>query len=181
MNASAAYGLLAYGLIFGALVTLLPLGLLRRHAALGATALALLGGIAPALHGIFGMPSMSLLAIALLQLAERPASLSPRFALLILLPGIALYALPVTLAGIDLYGLGYQPVSLLVVVAVFGLLLWQQRHYRLLGILSTSLAAYAAGLFDNLWDALIDPLLILLALCILLRHAVFLVIAARHR
>ena len=181
MNASAAYGLLAHGLIFGALVALLPLGLLRRHAALGATALALLGGIAPALHGIFGMPSMTLLGIALLQLAERPVQLSPRFALAVLLPGIALYALPVRWAGFDLYALGYQPVSLLVAIAVLGLLLWHQRHYRLLGVLSVSLAAYAAGLFDNLWDALIDPLLILLAVCLLLQHAIFLVIAARHR
>lgn len=181
MNSSAAYGLLAHGLIFGALVSLLPLGLLRRHAALGATALALLGGIAPALLGIFGLPSMSLLGLALLQLAERPARLSNPFALAILLPGFALYVLPANWAGIDLYALGYHPMLLLVPVALLGLLLWQQGNYRLLEVLSLSLAAYAGDLFDNLWDALLDPLLIALALGIVLRQITFRIIAARHR
>ena len=51
MNVQAAYGLLAHGLIFGALVTLLPLGQLRARAALLATGLALVAGIAPMMHG----------------------------------------------------------------------------------------------------------------------------------
>lgn len=181
MNLSAAYGLLAHGLIFGALVSLLPLGLLRRHAALGATALALLGGIAPAMHGFFGMPSMTLLCLALLQLVERPAPLSPRVALLGLSAGLALYVLPSHWHGIDLYAEGYQPVALLAAIAILGIMLWQQQQYRLLLAVSLSLTAYASGVFDNLWDALLDPLLLLLALGVVLRQAVFYLIAARRR
>ena len=74
MNTLAAYGLLAHGLIFGATVALLPLGELRAKAALMATTLALLAGIAPFMHGTFGTPSLTLLQLALLQLAGKTPS-----------------------------------------------------------------------------------------------------------
>jgi hypothetical protein len=86
MNAVAAYGLLAHGLIFGALVALLPLGGLRQRAALTATALALIAGIAPVMHGTFGTPSLTLLQLALLHLANRapsPFTYRPALGLLI--------------------------------------------------------------------------------------------------
>ena len=47
MSAATAYGLLAHGLIFGALFALLPLGPLRHRAALGAR----LGGPQPPADG----------------------------------------------------------------------------------------------------------------------------------
>ena len=77
MNALAAYGLLAHGLIFGALVSLLPLGILRPRAARLGTTVALLAGIAPAMHAAFGTPSVSLLLLALLRLLPGPGAAPP--------------------------------------------------------------------------------------------------------
>ena len=37
-------------------------------------------------------------------------------------------------------------------------------------ILSAALAGYAAGLFVNLWDALIDPMLVLAALAVIVKQ-----------
>ena len=90
MNLLAAYGLLAHGLIFGALAALLPLGELRARVALAATTLAMVVGIAPAMHGFFGTPSVTLVALAMLQLAGKaPSPLSYRAAL-----GLLIFALP---------------------------------------------------------------------------------------
>ena len=52
MNLLAIYGLLGHGLLCGALVSRLPLGHLRQRAALIATTIALLAGIAPLLHAL---------------------------------------------------------------------------------------------------------------------------------
>lgn len=82
MNPLAAYGLLANALVFGAIAALLPLGTLRPRAAMAATAIALLAGLAPVMHGMFGPPSVTLLLLAILQLADRmPSPLSYRPAL----------------------------------------------------------------------------------------------------
>ena len=145
MNATAAYGLLAHGLIFGALVALLPLGEMRARAALAATALAMAVGIAPAMHGFFGTPSLTLLLLATLQLAGRPAPL------------------------------GELPARGLRIA------LWWKRQDVWLLILTLDLAAYAGDLFANLWDALFDPLLVLLALIVVSRPWATRLIASRNR
>ena len=167
MNVLAAYGLLAHGLIFGAIATLLPLGELRAKAALMATTLALLAGIAPFMHGMFGTPSLTLLQLALLQLANKtPSPLSYRPALGLLL-FVALFY-PAALGGgpFDPYALGYQPSALLTAFVPLAGALWWRRRDSWLIILAIDLAGYASGLFANLWDALLDPLLVLLALIV---------------
>ncbi|MDD2742636.1 MAG: hypothetical protein PHV02_10200 [Rhodocyclaceae bacterium] len=172
MNLTAAYGLLAFGLIFGALISLLPLGELRARAALLATGLALVVGIAPLLHGIFGTPSLTLLLLALLQLGNKtPSPLGFRSS--VLLSGMAggLYLMSSGWGSFDLYALGYQPSALLIGLLPVATLLWWRRLDHWLIILAADLGAYAGGLFVNLWDALIDPLLILLALIIVARRA----------
>ena len=165
MNALAAYGLLAHGLIFGALVSLLPLGELRARAALLATGLALVAGIAPMLHGVFGAPSLTLLQLAVLQLAKQTASpFSQRPALFLVIFGLLFYPTALGLGTFDPYALGYQPWMLLAAITpVAGALWWRGQHVWLI-ILAIDLAGYASGLFANLWDALFDPLLFLLAL-----------------
>ena len=179
MNLQAAYGLLAYGLIFGALSTLLPLGDLRPRAALAATAIALLAGIAPWLNALFGPPSIPLLAIAIH--AQRPLGTSlinPHSALALLLTGLMLYAsLPLT--GFDLYALGFQPRPLLAALLPLGLGLWLGKCNQWLMILILALLAYGIGLFANLWQALIDPLLLLLALSYTLRRRMINGLAAK--
>jgi len=183
MNAVAAYGLLAHALIFGALVALLPLGELRPRAALAATTLALLAGIAPIMHGTFGTPSLTLLQLALLQLAGRsPTPFSWRPALGLLAFAVPFYATTLGSGAFDPYSLGYQPAPLLVALAPLAAVLWWWRRLDAwLLILAVDLAGYASGVFANLWDVLFDPLLVLLALIMVGRQAVIRRAATRAR
>lgn len=172
MNLLAAYGLLANALIFGALAALLPLGDLRPRAALMATTLALLVGIAPAMHGIFGTPSLTLLQLALLQLANKtPSPLSYRPALGLVIFACFFYPAALGFGPFDPYALGYQPWALLAALLPMAGALWWRRLDSGLLILAVDLAGYASGLFANLWDVLIDPLLVFAALAVVIRRA----------
>lgn len=182
MNALAAYGLLAHALIFGAIAALLPLGILRPRVALAATAVALIGGFAPILHSLFGAPSLTLLQLAILQLADRtPSPFTHRPAAGLLAFAALFYPAALGWGGADPYALGYQPWPLLAALLPLAVALWWRRHDTWLLILAVDLAGYASGLFVNLWDALFDPLLVLLAAVIVGRRLVIRVIASRHR
>ncbi|MBT9519634.1 MAG: hypothetical protein IV101_01960, partial [Dechloromonas sp.] len=110
MNLLAAYGLLAHALIFGALTALVPFGELRARVALAATTLALVVGIAPGMHAFFGTPSLTLVALAILQLADKtPSPLGYRPALGLLAFAVPFYAASLGLGSFDPYALGYQP------------------------------------------------------------------------
>ena len=180
MNIQAAYGLLAHSLIFGALVTLLPLGQLRARAALLATGLALVAGIAPMMHGTFGTPSLTLLQLALLQLTNKiPTPLNQRPALYLVLFALIFYPTALGWGPFDPYALGYQPWILLAALIPIAGALWWRRQEIWLIILATNLAGYASGLFANLWDVLLDPLLVLIALVIVGRSLALRVLAIR--
>lgn len=182
MNLNAAYGLLAHGLVFGALAALLPLGTLRPRAALAATASALLVGIAPFMLAVFGPPSLTLLLLALLQLAgHTPSPLAYRPALCLLAFAIPLLLTALGWGPLDLHALGYRPWPLLAALLPLGLVLWWKRLDIWLIILALDLLAYAGGLFANLWDAFLDPLLILLATALVARQWVVRAMAARRR
>jgi hypothetical protein len=182
MNSLAAYGLLAHGLIFGALTALAPLGDMRARVALAATTLALVVGIAPGMHAIFGTPSLTLLALAVLQLADRtPSPLSYRPALALIAFAVPFYATSLGWGSFDPYALGYQPSMLLAVLLPLGLALWWKRQDVWLTILAADLAGYASGVFANLWDVLLDPLLVLAALIVVGRRLVVSRLAARSR
>lgn len=182
MNLLAAYGLLAHGLIFGALAALLPLGDLRARAALAATAVAMIAGIAPLLHGLVGAPSLTLLQLALLRLADRaPRPFGAQAAPALLVFALPFYAAALGWGPYDPYGLGFQPWPLLAALLPLGLALWWRRLEAGLMILAVDLAGYAAGLFDNLWDALFDPLLVLLAAVVVARRLALRFIASRTR
>ena len=173
MNWQAAYGLLAHALIFGALGALLPksAGILRERAALIATASALLVGIAPTLHGLFGMPSVTLLCIAVIQHVGKTANpLNARTALGIFIFGLIFYPASQGWGPWNPYPYGYEPWSLLPALATgAAILLWRGQRWPAL-ILSLCFIAYACGLFSNLWDTLIDPMLFLLSGALLLRQ-----------
>lgn len=182
MNPLAAYGLLAHALIFAALAALLPLGVLRQRITLAATALALLGGIAPSLHGIFGTPSLTLLQLAVLQLANRtPSPLTFRPAFGLLLFALPFYATALGWGPIDSYAPGYQPAPLLAALIPLAAALYWRRQGAWLLILAIDLSGYAGGLFANLWDALVDPLLVLLALAVVGRQTLLWFTARRIR
>ena len=182
MSPLAAYGLLAHGLIFGALASLLPLGILRPHAALAATTVALLAGIAPVMHATFGTPSVTLLMLAILHLPAKPmAPLTYPGALGLLAFAGLFYPAALGWGSFDPYALGYQPWALLAALIPVGFALWLRRMNTWLLILAVDLAAYASGIFANLWDVLFDPLLVFVAFCIVLQHHVVRLIAARRR
>jgi len=182
MNLLAAYGLLAHALIFGALTALVPFGELRARVALAATTLALVVGIAPGMHAYFGTPSLTLVALAVLQLADKtPSPLSYRPALGLLVFAIPFYTASLGLGPFDPYALGYQPTLLLAGLLPLGLAMWWKRLDLWLAILAIDLVGYASGVFANLWDVLFDPLLGLLALILVLRQQVVRLIASRHR
>lgn len=171
MNLLAAYGLLAHALIFGAIAALLPLGILRQKAALAATAVALVMGIAPGLHGIFGTPSLTLLQLALLQLAHKtPSPFTLRPAIGVLLFALVFYPTAWGIGPLDPYALGFQPWAILMaLLPIAAAMHWRKMHTGLL-ILAVDLTAYATGIFPNFWDVLIDPLLVVLAFSIVARH-----------
>lgn len=182
MSLDAAYGLLAHGLLFGALITLVPLGTFRTRAALAATTLSLLIGIAPIMLAIFGPPSTTLLCLAVLQLAgQQPSPLGrlPALAIIGMAAGLGVSA-STPIPG-DLYALGYQPWPVLAALLPMGIALWWKRQMPWLLILSIDLLAYAGGLFANLWQALLDPLLVVLALAVALRVPLARLIASRRR
>ncbi len=171
MNAAAIYGWLAHAIIFGALVSLLPLGAQRRHIGLAAVPLALLAGIATLMHGFAGPPSATLLALAVWQLACRDASpLGRRPAWLVIGFAAVFYPLALGLGPFDPYAIGYQPWPLLLACGALAAALWRWRRNDWLLILALALAGYAGGLFANLWDALVDPLLVLVALVVTIRQ-----------
>lgn len=182
MNLAAAYGLLAHGLLFGALAALLPLGQFRNRVALATTTLALATGIAPIMLAVFGPPSVTLLALAVLQLAGyQPAPLTRWPALVLLGTAGCLFVSDTTWLGSTMYAVGYQPWPVLAALLAVGLALaWKGQTLWLL-ILAIDLLAYAGGLFANLWSALGDPLLALLAALVAARGWVLPFIASRRR
>ncbi len=171
MNATALYGWLAHGVVFGALVSLLPLGPRRRHLGMAAIPFALVGGIATLLHGFAGTPSVALLALAVWQLASRaPTPLGYHPAWLVIGFAVIFYPLALGLGPFDPYAIGYQPWPLLLACGALAAMLLRSRRDDWLLILTTALAGYAGGLFANLWDALIDPLLVLAAFAVVVRQ-----------
>ena len=182
MSIEAAYGLLAHALIFGALAALLPFGIYRARVALAATALALMIGIAPFMLALFGLPSTTLLCLALLNLAGVPASPLTRLpAVAVVGSAAGLYLSAAGWFSGDIHALGYQPWPLLAALLPIGLALGWKGQTSWLLILAVDLLAYAGGLFANLWQALLDPLLVLLALAVALRETLARLIASRRR
>lgn len=179
MTLTAAYGLLAHALLFGALCASLPFGVLRARAGLMATALALLAGIAPALHGIFGAPSLSAVILAVCVLANSPAlnQAARQFNDVRVCAGLMAFALlfyPPSLGGgaFDPYALGYQPWAILAASVPLAATLFYRRHSFWLMVLSLDIAAWGLGLFANLWDALFCIPLALFAAARLLQYGI---------
>lgn len=182
MSIEAAYGLLAHALIFGALAALLPFGIFRARVALAATALSLMIGVAPLMLAVCGPPSTTLLCLALLNLAGVPTpSLTRLPAVAVVGSATGLYLSAIGWLPGDIYALGYQPWPLLAALLPIGLALSWKGQTTWLLILTIDLLAYAGGLFANLWQALLDPLLVLLALVVVLREALVRLIASRRR
>lgn len=169
MTLSAAYGLLAWGLILGSLAGFLPLPpLTRQKYLLAGTAIAMFG-LAPSFHGAFAAPSLTLLQVALWR-QFRPEGatplLTPRVATGLLGWAAVFYPTALGFGPVDPYALGYAAWPVAVLTLPLAALAWQQRRPAWLVVLGIDLLGYASGCFGNLWDALADPVLILLALIV---------------
>jgi hypothetical protein len=170
MTAAAVYGQLAAALLAGAAVTLAPLP--RRRLAGLLVALAAMFSLAPFLYAALGAPSFTLTQIAMMRLSGLDRLISPGRAPAALLTALAavFYPLSLGVGPFDPFDLGYRPLPLLLAMAPLGLWLAWRRQEAVLALLGFDLLAYAIGLFDNLWNACIDPVLVILAICQLLRR-----------
>jgi hypothetical protein len=169
LTAAAIYGQSAAALLAGAAVTFAPLP--RRRLVGLLAALAALFSLAPVLHGALGVPSFTLTQIAVLRLSgyDRLISSCRSQAAALVAVAVVFYPLSLGLGPFDPFDLGYRPLPLLLSIAALGLWLAWRRQEVALSLLSFDLLAYATGLFDNLWNACLDPLLVLLAIFALLR------------
>lgn len=170
MTPAAVYGLGASALLLGAAASFVPW---RQRRALGiAVAAVALFTVAPLLHGALAAPSFTLVQLALLRLLapDRASPLSRGPALGLVALAAVFYPLALGVGPWDPYDLGYRPLPLLLATVPLGL--WAARCRRqdwlLLG--GFDCLAYAAGFFDNLWNAAVDPLLVAIAVASLLRR-----------
>jgi len=84
-------------------------------------------------------------------------------ALILVVLAAGFYPSALGATDVDIYRLGFEPVSLLIALAVAALLAWLTRHYFLLASIVTAVLAFRLQILEstNLWDYLFDPLLVL--------------------
>ena len=172
---SAWFGLLTCALLLGALAACWPAPTRNRRinaAILAAAALLPLPGTDSAamwLHALIGTPSALLAQLALLAcLHRRPPALEKPIVLAFILLAAEFYALALGIGQADVYGLGFSNPLLVAALLPIGLWLWHSGKTAWLLMLAVALLAYAVDGYANLWDALFDPLLVLIALIYLL-------------
>lgn len=92
---------------------------------------------------------------------------------LVVLAGLFLYPLALGLSQFDPYRLGYQPQILLSVLFFTGLYFWYKEYYFLVFLMTSASLCFTAGLLEsnNLWDYLLDPMLLLVFFAMGLRSA----------
>jgi hypothetical protein len=178
LNASALYNLVSASLLVGACVSMLPIP--ARVPAGVLAAIVSLSTLAPAIAGLVGTPSATLTQIALLQLCGHRNLIARETtaAALLVLVALIFYPFALGLGPFDPFDIGYRPKLLLLAMIPIGIALIVHRKQVLLLIGGLDLLTYALGLFDNLWSALFDPVLVVVccaclakvAGCRLIRH-----------
>lgn len=171
MNPAALFGLIASALVVGAAGALL-FPRLPRIVALAAAGLVLAPvfageSVAMWVHGLLGQPSATLAQLALLRClgGTVPALGAARRWAFVAGAGAFYGSFLGNFAGFDFFSLGYRPAGLFVgALLPFAAWLHRRGESGWLVILGVDLAAYALGLFDNAWNALLDPVVVLLAL-----------------
>jgi len=135
------------------------------------------GGVSPAmaLRGLWGDPSVTTLQLLVLALAGRtpPALRSGwRAPACLTVVAAALYASALGPWNLDLYRFGYQPAALAAAFGAIALIAWWRGQPLYLWLLAIDLIAWRAGCLEstNLWDALLDPLLMFAMLALILRN-----------
>jgi hypothetical protein len=85
---------------------------------------------------------------------------------LVLLTGLWFYPLSLGVGPVDPYQWGYRPWGLGAVLALLAAAAWWRQLYLVTIVLSLALLAWSKSLYEsaNLWDYMIDPLLLAYAL-----------------
>jgi len=130
---------------------------------------------AMALRGLWGDPSITTLQLLVLAwVGATPKAFgedwrAPAFVAAL---AAALYATALGPWNFDLYRFGYQPAALVAVLGAIALVAWWRGESLYLYLLAIDLAAWRAGLLEstNLWDVLLDPLLMIAMLALAIRN-----------
>jgi hypothetical protein len=172
LSAATLYNLVSASLLVGAGVSLLPIP--ARRLAGGLAAIVSLFTLAPAVAGFVGPSSATLTQVALLQLCGQKDLIARETiaAALLVLLALIFYPLSLGLGPVDPFDVGYRPKLILLAMIPIGIALIVHRKHVLLFIGAVDLLAYALGLFDNLWSALFDPVLVVVCGACLAKTAV---------
>lgn len=84
----------------------------------------------------------------------------------ITLAGMVLYPTALGFSPIDIYRLGYKPLTLLFILLLFAVLAWLLEYHIGAMFIVIAVIAFNLQIFEsqNLWDYLIDPFVMLYAL-----------------
>lgn len=138
--------------------------------------------IAYYVRGLIGDLSIPNLAVQSMTLAAFVSGTSllekqqmRRFCFVLLPIAIVFYPLSMGLGKYDPYALGYGSPILLAIVFFITLLAWFLSYWFIAISLSLSVFCYAIGWYEsnNLWDYLIDPILVLYALGVTLKASMY--------
>ena len=138
---------------------------------------------AMAARGLCGDPSFTTLQLVVLALLHRtPIAIRYGWRLPAFIAGLSLLLYLSALGpwDIDLYRFGYRPGYLVATMAALALYAWWRGYPQFLWLFAIDLLLWRAGLLEstNLWDALVDPLLMLAMLAVAMRNRYR---AHRHR
>ena len=125
-----------------------------------------LGGFLRGMAGDLSITAMAMVVAALLATltGRTPLDAPSRTALLAFAAGAGavLYPLTLGLSQLDPYELGYRPRTLLVVIAALVAWWWWRRRGAAV-VLASGVVAFNLGVLEsvNLWDYLLDPVLVI--------------------
>jgi hypothetical protein len=127
------------------------------------------------LRGLWGDPSATsivLLLLCFLFRAPRTFSEGWRGPLFISLLGIVLYPLALGLGDVDAYRFGFQPTLLVTLLTIPALILWWRGDNLWLWLLAIDLLVFTSKVQEsrNLWDALLDPMLVITCMVLTVRN-----------
>ena len=130
------------------------------------------------IRGVIGEPSISSTLIFFLSILRGSLPKAfPRygewrvFAGMVLLGALFLYPSTFGLSSFDSYAAGFYPLYLLTFIFLAGLFFWYQGYHLLAILLATDVLCYGLKVLEsrNLWDYLLDPVLVLVIVLFWLR------------
>ena len=124
------------------------------------------------LRGIVGDLSISTLALLARTLQKPSAPIKTSALLLIAISGLVLYIFALGFSTFDFYRSGFGNYYLISSLFAVTLLAWWRQNFVLLSCLSLASLAWSVGYYEstNLWNYLLDPLLVIYAISALIHR-----------